>query len=86
MQCFSRLTLFIFSCLSGWFVVSFSSKVLLGGAAYVNSFVTISEETKEEVREFSLGVASVADTLGVCLAGFVSIPVHNKICSMPLQT
>ncbi|XP_014661444.1 PREDICTED: battenin-like [Priapulus caudatus] len=57
---------------------------LMGGGAYVNCFYAIREEVAPEVREFSLAVASVSDSTGTCLAGFLSIPVHNYICSLPI--
>ncbi|CAD5124405.1 unnamed protein product [Dimorphilus gyrociliatus] len=54
---------------------------LLGGAAYVNTFYSMTEEVPEENLEFCLGVATVSDSLGITIAGFVSLPVHNAICS-----
>lgn len=45
---------------------------LLGGAAYVNSFYNISIEVEPEFKEFSLGVASVADSMGITLSGLTS--------------
>ena len=55
---------------------------LLGGAAYVNTFHRISEESEERSREFSLGITSVSDSLAVALAGIVALPLHNIICDM----
>ncbi|KAM9393157.1 battenin isoform 2-T2 [Pholidichthys leucotaenia] len=55
---------------------------LLGGAAYVNTFYFISEEMKERDREFAMAAASVGDSLGIAVAGFVSFPVHNHFCSL----
>ncbi len=55
---------------------------LLGGAAYVNTFYRISQEVQPEYREYSLGIASVSDSLGITIAGFISVPVHNKICKL----
>jgi len=57
---------------------------LLGGAAYVNTFYRISVETEPQRKEFSLGIASLGDTLGICLAGFFSIALHNWICDIPV--
>lgn len=53
---------------------------LLGGAAYVNTFFKMSNEVPADVREFSMGVATVGDTVGIALAGAVAIPSHNHIC------
>lgn len=54
---------------------------LLGGASYVNTFYSMSEDISTENLEFSLGVATVSDSLGITIAGFVSLPVHNTICA-----
>lgn len=55
---------------------------LLGGAAYVNTFYKITKEIPEERREFSVGAVSIADSMGIAMAGAISIPVHNLLCSM----
>ncbi|XP_053119652.1 battenin isoform X2 [Hemicordylus capensis] len=56
---------------------------LLGGAGYVNTFHTVREESPPEHREFAMGVACIADTLGVSLSGAVAMPVHNYFCRLP---
>ncbi|XP_028670734.1 battenin isoform X2 [Erpetoichthys calabaricus] len=56
---------------------------LLGGAGYVNTFNNISRESTKDRREFAMGAASVADTLGIALSGAISIPVHNYLCQLP---
>ncbi|CAI2299395.1 unnamed protein product [Caenorhabditis sp. 36 PRJEB53466] len=56
----------------------------LGGASYVNTFRAVHREIPCENREFSMGVVSISDTIGIVFAGFLAMPVHNKICSMPL--
>uniref|UniRef100_UPI00358E1256 battenin-like isoform X2 n=1 Tax=Myxine glutinosa TaxID=7769 RepID=UPI00358E1256 len=53
---------------------------LLGGASYVNTFNNIRHEVNENHCEFALGVTSVADSIGIALAGAIAIPVHNAIC------
>ncbi|XP_047428683.1 battenin isoform X2 [Mugil cephalus] len=55
---------------------------LLGGAAYVNTFYSISKETEDRHREFAMAAASVGDSLGIALAGAVSFPVHRYFCSL----
>lgn len=68
-----------------------------GGASYVNTFNHIHKKVKDfqrflwincakfqvapEVREFSLSVASLADSVGIVFSGILSIPMHNHICS-----
>ena len=45
----------------------------------VNAFRMIHEQVRPEVREFSLGAASVADTMGIVVAAFASIPIEAAI-------
>ncbi|XP_024888805.1 battenin [Temnothorax curvispinosus] len=59
---------------------------LLGGGAYVNTFYRMSTEIPREDREASLGIATMADSIGIALAGWLSMPVHNAICKMPQPT
>lgn len=76
-----------------WFLPSYSGiylifltilwEGLLGGAAYVNTFHRISEESSDREREFSLGISSLADSSAIAIAGLVALPLHNWICKMP---
>ncbi|PRW51162.1 Batten s disease Cln3 isoform A [Chlorella sorokiniana] len=50
---------------------------LLGGAVYVNAFTLISKEVPPQYREFSLGAASLADSLGVALADVCGILIQG---------
>jgi hypothetical protein len=36
-----------------------------------------------EKREFSMGITSLADAIGIGLAGAISLPVHNILCQLP---
>uniref|UniRef100_A0A3Q4H5C6 CLN3 lysosomal/endosomal transmembrane protein, battenin n=1 Tax=Neolamprologus brichardi TaxID=32507 RepID=A0A3Q4H5C6_NEOBR len=66
-----------------WLVFAFILyEGLLGGAAYVNTFHFISEETEDRHREFSMAAASVGDSLGITVAGLISLPVHTYFCSL----
>lgn len=55
---------------------------LLGGAAYVNTFYRISKDVAPQHREFSLRIASLADSTGIALAGAVALPVHDAMCRL----
>ncbi|XP_015273733.1 PREDICTED: battenin [Gekko japonicus] len=55
---------------------------LLGGASYVNTFHCVSAESQPKHREFAMGVACVADTLGISLSGALAILVHNYFCRL----
>lgn len=56
---------------------------LLGGGAYVNTFFRMSIEIPKTDREVSLGIATMSDSIGIALAGWLSMPVHNAICKLP---
>ncbi|XP_033826936.1 battenin [Periophthalmus magnuspinnatus] len=67
---------------SAWIVfVIILYEGLLGGGAYVNTFYFISKETEERHREFAMALASVGDTMGICLSTALSFPVHNYFCT-----
>eukprot|EP00117_Sycon_ciliatum_P012373 scpid74062/ scgid5569/ Battenin; Protein CLN3 len=55
---------------------------LLGGACYANAFTRIHREVAPAQQEFSLGAASVADSLGIAVAGVTALPIHSHYCSM----
>ncbi|XP_043471457.1 battenin isoform X2 [Leptopilina heterotoma] len=56
---------------------------LLGGGAYVNTFYKISRQIPAEDRETSFSIVVLADSIGIALAGWMSMPVHNAICQLP---
>jgi len=56
---------------------------LLGGGAYVNTFYRMSREVPATRREFSMGVVTLSDAVGITLAGFLAMPTHNWICGLP---
>ncbi|CAG9529864.1 unnamed protein product [Cercopithifilaria johnstoni] len=53
---------------------------LFGGSAYVNTFSHIHDFVKPDVREFALSISSLGDSIGIVIAGLLSIPLHNYIC------
>jgi battenin len=53
---------------------------LLGGVTYVNVYNVVSVDIEKNNREFAISVVSIADTVGIAIAGFLSIPAHNYIC------
>ena len=59
---------------------------LLGGAAYVNTFFRISEESEARDKQFALGIASLADSSAIGLAGLAALPLHNIICDLPVTS
>ncbi|XP_044590891.1 battenin [Cotesia glomerata] len=59
---------------------------LLGGAAYVNTFYNMGETIPDRDLKDSLGIVSMADSLGIALAGTLALPVHTAICKLPRPT
>ncbi|XP_062520770.1 battenin-like isoform X2 [Corticium candelabrum] len=55
---------------------------LLGGGTYVNAFYRITKEVEPQYKEFSMGVASCADSTGIGVAGGLAIPIHSYICDL----
>lgn len=55
---------------------------LCGGSVYVNAFTLISEEVPAVHKEFSLGASSMADSIGISIAGGVALPLHDALCSL----
>ncbi|MFH4980461.1 hypothetical protein AB6A40_007170 [Gnathostoma spinigerum] len=53
---------------------------LFGGASYVNTFRHIHDASPPDIREYAMSISSLGDTIGICIAGFASIPLHNAIC------
>ncbi|KAM9593386.1 LOW QUALITY PROTEIN: battenin [Morphnus guianensis] len=56
----------------------------VGGAAYANALLNVAEEAPPEGREFAMTVASVADTMGIALAGGAALGAHRVFCRPPL--
>ncbi len=46
----------------------------------MNTFAEISERVEREEREFSLGVVTVSDSGGICVAGLLSLGVEGALC------
>ncbi|XP_057318600.1 battenin [Microplitis mediator] len=64
------------------FVITFWEG-LLGGASYVNTFYNMGETIPDKDLKDSLGIVSMADSLGIAIAGGIAMPVHNAICRLP---
>ncbi|KAG5362644.1 Protein BTN1 [Yarrowia sp. B02] len=54
---------------------------LLGGAAYVNTFMLITEQADLADREFALGSVGMSDSAGIVLAGLVSLWLEPGLCN-----
>ena len=58
---------------------------LLGGGVYINSFLNVSENIEDEYIEFSLGVTSASEEIGITLASLVTMPLHSLLCDYVLR-
>lgn len=53
---------------------------LLGGAAYVNTFMQVSEAVPKGEREFAMGTVTMSDSAGVAMAALVSMWLETSLC------
>ena len=58
---------------------------MCGGTVYVNAFYMVSEDVADDVREFCMGAASMADSIGISLAAIIAIPIHDAFCKVRKQ-
>lgn len=56
---------------------------MIGGAAFVNTFYYISQESRgESVTSFNMEMGMIANEVGAVVAGIVAIPTHTFLCSV----
>uniref|UniRef100_A0A090X9W9 Battenin n=2 Tax=Ixodes ricinus TaxID=34613 RepID=A0A090X9W9_IXORI len=55
-------------------------------SAYVNTFYRISQDVPIQHREFSLRIASLADSAGIAIAGAMALPTHDAMCRLNVLT
>lgn len=55
---------------------------LLGGFTYANTFFRMKKELSPGKHEFGVSTVTIADTLGIVIAGLVALPVHNELCKL----
>ncbi|RLV94354.1 Protein BTN1 [Spathaspora sp. JA1] len=58
---------------------------LLGGFSYVNTFVSVSEQTSKSKREFSMGCVSMSDSLGIVVAGCINWWLEVRLCGLQVE-
>lgn len=51
-----------------------------GGLAYVNTFFRMVKEVPVARQNFALAAVTVAESIGIALAGVIAIPVHDVLC------
>lgn len=55
---------------------------LLGGFTYVNTFYRVKKEVKHDRQEFCISTVTLADSLGIVMAGLAALPIHNSLCKL----
>lgn len=55
---------------------------LLGGFTYVNAFYRIKKEVEPDKHEFCISTVTMADSMGIVMAGLVALPVHDALCKL----
>lgn len=55
---------------------------LLGGFTYANTFYRMRKELTPGKQEFGISTVTIADTLGIVMAGAVALPVHDALCKL----
>ena len=65
-----------------WLFLLIFYEGLLGGASYVNTFKSVSEQVSRTKREFSMGCVSISDSLGIVTAGCINWWLELKLCHL----
>lgn len=79
--CVLQLMLFTFPFPTIWLLFPLMVyEGLLGGFAYINTFVAVSEASPDDRREFNMGAVSMSDSLGIVVAGVVNWMVETRLC------
>ena len=52
---------------------------MCGGTVYVNAFYMVSDDVSDDVLEFCMGMASMADSIGISLATIIAFPIHDAL-------
>ena len=52
---------------------------LVGGAVYVGAFALIAEEVAPELKEFSMSVAIIADSIGILAANYCGVWIEKSL-------
>lgn len=53
---------------------------LLGGAAYVNTYMLVSETVPAHEREFAMATVGMSDSAGIAFAGLISLGLEPSLC------
>lgn len=66
---------------SAWIVFIFVFGLgAVGGLCYAHTFQRLVRELPENRQKFSLGMMTIAESVGIAIGGSSAIPIHNFIC------
>lgn len=51
-----------------------------GGLTYVNTFFRMVREVPPARQNFAFAAVTVAESIGIAVAGFIAIPIHKSLC------
>lgn len=72
---------------SAWIVFIFVFCLgAVGGVCYCHTFQRCVRELPPNHLKFSLGMIIIAESVGIAIAGFSAIPIHNIICGKAIIT
>lgn len=52
----------------------------VGGTCYVHSFLRVVDKVPTSQHKFSLGMFTIAESVGISIGGMVAISVHSTVC------
>lgn len=58
---------------------------IVGGLCFVHTFQRLIKELPKNQHKFSLGMITIAESVGVAIGGFLAIPIHDIICQKYLE-
>lgn len=58
---------------------------LLGGLLYANTFMSVSEDTPDLIRERAIGCVGISDSFGILIAGLLSLKVETSLCHQQVE-
>ncbi|ODV91394.1 hypothetical protein CANCADRAFT_3100 [Tortispora caseinolytica NRRL Y-17796] len=69
-----------------WTMLLIFYEGLLGGAAYVNTFLSVRESTHNSQREFAMGAVGISDSAGIVCAAIISLYLEPALCGYQVST
>lgn len=64
-----------------WITFMFAFWVgMQGGLTYVNTFFRMVKEVPATRQNFALAAVTVAESIGIVVAGFIAMPIHDALC------